>query len=263
MIWKSKPFTGSPVDPYSHLAEIYDHLMRHVDYAYWADYIELVFRRFESKPKTLLELACGTGNLAMLLSDRGYNLTGVDRSAAMISVAENKARVAGKKLTFKRGDMVSPPVTGPFDAVLCLYDSVNYLLDLGSIQRLLQEVKRHLNDQGLFVFDACTEMNSKRYFHKQIDQDSINGITYIRRSEYLPDQRIQVNEFQLVSQRDGERVHQIERHEQRIYPVTDLQSAITASGLEYIGAFDGFTFSKASERSNRVHFVARRSVARE
>lgn len=254
---KNRPLTGDPSVPYSRLAQIYDYLMRHVDYPFWTDYIELVFRRFHVKPVTILELACGTGSLASILTARGYRVTGVDRSETMIAVADRKARESGRMISFKTGDMVSPPVSGVFDAVLCLYDSANYLMDLGTMMRMFQAVKQHLHPGGLFIFDVCTENNSRRYFNGQIDQDSDGDFAYVRRSEFLPEQRIQVNEFQLVFGRGEERRQHFERHEQRIYAIADIDRTVKASGLELVGAFDGFTFSNASERSNRVHFVAR------
>ncbi|MBM3265561.1 MAG: class I SAM-dependent methyltransferase [candidate division Zixibacteria bacterium] len=233
--------------------------MRHVDYPFWADYIEDIFRRFRVKPGMILELACGTGNLASILATRGYRMTGVDRSAAMIAVAERKAQEAGQPILYKTGDMAMPPMSGFFDAALCLYDSANYLMDLDAMQRMFESVKRRLQPDGIFVFDVCTENNSRRYFHRQTDQETGRDFSYVRRSEYLAEPRIQVNEFRLVFRRGEERQHHFERHEQRIYPVADIENTLLASGFSLAGSFDGFTFSKASERSNRVHFVARHS----
>ena len=73
-----------PVDtpPYSALAAIYDHVMRHVDYVAWCDYIERLWDRFCARPRTVLDLACGTGTVALELARRGYRLTGVDGSPA-------------------------------------------------------------------------------------------------------------------------------------------------------------------------------------
>ncbi|MCY4545730.1 MAG: class I SAM-dependent methyltransferase, partial [Gemmatimonadetes bacterium] len=89
-----RPRKTLPADfelPYSELAQIYDHVMRHVDYIRWADYIQSVFTRFEATPKDVLELACGTGAMACILDDRGYRMTGIDRSERMIAVAKRKS----------------------------------------------------------------------------------------------------------------------------------------------------------------------------
>ena len=231
--------------------------MRHVDYRRWADYIQSVFARFEAAPKDLLELACGTGAMACVLDDRGYRMTGIDRSESMIAVAKRKALDGRRDIRFQAGDMVRMPAPGSYDAVLCLYDSINYVVDEADIAAMLNGLRGVLRAGGLFVFDVCTEINSRRYFHNQVDQESDGDFSYIRRCEYLPETRIQVNEFQITFNREGKRCTTRERHEQRIYPVARLAEICRESGYRVLGAFDGFSFEEASEKSDRVHYVVR------
>ena len=243
--------------PYSELARIYDHVMRHVDYMRWANYIQSVFTRFDATPKDILELACGTGAMACILDDRGYRMTGIDRSEDMIAVAKRKSVDAHQAIRFQAGDMVRMPVSGSFDVALCLYDSINYILEEADITAMLTGLRRVLGADGLFVFDACTEINSRRYFHNQVDQESKGDFSYVRRCEYVPETRIQVNEFQFTFNREGKRYSTRERHEQRIYPVARLAEICEESGYRVLGAFDGFSFEEASEKSNRVHYIVR------
>ena len=243
--------------PYSDLAQIYDHVMRHVDYRQWANYIQSVFTRFGVTPKDILELACGTGAMACILDDRGYRMTGVDRSERMIAVAKQKALDAHRTIRFQAGDMVRLPVSGSYDAVLCLYDSINYIMEEADILAMMNRLRAVINAGGLFIFDVCTEINSRRYFHNQVDQESKGDYSYIRRCEYVPDTGVQVNEFQLTFNRNGKRHSSLERHEQRIYPVARLAQLCREAGYHVLGAFDGFTFGEASEKSNRVHYVVR------
>lgn len=250
-----KPHPPDPPLPYSQLAPIYDHVMRHVDYDRWADYIQSVFERYGATPKDILELACGTGVMACILDDRGYRMTGMDRSENMIAVARQKALDGRRSIRFQAGDMVSMPVSGHFDAVLCLYDSINYIMDESDIAAMMDGLRGVLNTGGLFVFDVCTEINSRRYFHNQVDQESNGDFSYVRRCEYVPESRVQINEFQLTFHRGGKRYFSRERHEQRIYPVDRLAEICRESGYRVLGAFDGFSFGEASERSNRVHYV--------
>jgi len=252
-----KHWSDEPETPYSKLAEVYDYLMRHVDYVHWADYIESIFDRFDLSPDTLLELACGTGTLTSILTERGYNMTGVDHSKAMVDIAQHKAQELKQKMVFLEGDMVAPPATGPFDSAICLYDSVNYLMEPGRIIQMLKAVNSRINPGGLFIFDACTEINSRRYFNRQTDREGTDDFAYIRRSEYLAKDRIQVNEFQLLVKRGDRYDRYLERHEQKIYPITTILEACYTAGFDIVGTFDGFTFSPATEQSNRVHFVLR------
>ena len=246
--------------PYHQLAEIYDYVMRHVDYGQWADYIQSVFTRYKMMPQTILELACGTGSMASILSTRGYHVKGIDRSEGMISIARQKVQDGQVTMTFQHGDMVDPPINDTtFDVVLCLYDSINYLMDAKTLRQMFARVNTMLSPDGIFIFDACTEVNSRRFFHDAVDQESTDHFSYIRHSKYLAQERIQVNEFQMVFKHDGKYDEYIERHEQRIYPINQIKHICRETGFRNVDTFDGFTFESASERSNRVHFVMRPS----
>ena len=74
---------------YEFLAGGYDERTYDVAYAAWADYIERHFRR-GIPGKTILDLACGTGSLSVLLAEHGYRVIGVDLSEEMLAVADEK-----------------------------------------------------------------------------------------------------------------------------------------------------------------------------
>ena len=253
---KNSP-TGAPEVPYSQLAQVYDHVMRHVDYKQWGDYLQSVFSRFSVIPQDILELACGTGAMACILDQRGYRMTGMDRSKSMIAIAEQKSKESRRTISYQVGDMVCTPISQSYDTVLCLYDSINYVMEEVDILAMMQRLHPVINPGGLFVFDACTEINSRMYFHNQVDQESNEEFSYIRRSEYVPETRLQINDFQFIFNRNGKRYTTRERHEQRIYPVAKLAEVCRKAGYQVLGVFDGFTFDEASEKSNRVHYVVR------
>ena len=75
---------------YDNFALLYDELMGDVDYKSWYLYIEKIFKKFNKKPKGLLEMACGTGSLSYYLAKGGYDLTCFDISSEMLSIAYNK-----------------------------------------------------------------------------------------------------------------------------------------------------------------------------
>ena len=77
--------------PYEGLAPIYDYVMRHVDYVHWANHVQSLRRRHGGDTRHLLELACGTGNVACALAAQGCAVTGYDASEEMIRVAQEKA----------------------------------------------------------------------------------------------------------------------------------------------------------------------------
>ncbi len=241
--------------PYTRLAEIYDYVMRHVNYVQWADYVESAFARHNVAPSRVLDLACGTGSMALELRKRAYRASGADACREMLDVAEEKTRRAGCNVEFFHRNLLDLSDLPRFEAVLCLYDSINYLMTIEDVDRALKEVHAILLPQGVFVFDVCTETNSLRYFRGLTDKDSGDGFTYVRESFYR--NGIQFNRFDIRFKQTDEAVEEV--HRQRIYALADIRAALERSPFALEGAYDGFGFCEPDEGSDRVHFVLRKA----
>jgi SAM-dependent methyltransferase len=227
--------------------------MRHVDYRAWADYVEAAFAQHGANPIHVLDMACGTGTMALELSRRGYAMSGADASEAMLAVARRKVEAAGRAIPLHTADLRRVEGLPAFDAVICLYDSMNYMMSPEDMAQALRQVRPLVRQEGLFVFDVCTEANSMRYFRDMTDREVGDGFAYVRHSFYR--EGIQTNDFTIRFQASGESVR--ETHRQRIYPVRTVLETVAASDFALLGAYEGFTFHTASEESDRVHFVLR------
>lgn len=241
------------VPPYSRLASIYDYVMRHVDYAHWTDYVESLLQRHGLAPSRVLDLACGTGSLAVEFWKRGYQVAGADACEEMLAVAREKVRMVGCDIPFYHKSLLGLKGLSRFEWVLCLYDSINYLMTLEEVSRALEEIHRVVEPGGLFIFDICTETNSLRYFRDMTDKDRGSGFSYIRRSYY--DRGIQFNRFEIHFAATHEAVWEV--HQQRIYPLSDIERVIEASSFQAEGAYGGFGLLPPNDQSDRVHFVLR------
>ncbi len=228
--------------------------MRHVDYVQWADYIEAVFARHQATPSRVVDLACGTGSMALELRKRAYLASGADNCREMLDVAQEKTRRSGHSVEFFHRNLLDLTGLPRFEAALCLYDSMNYLMTIEDVARALEEVHTILPPQGIFIFDVCTETNSLRYFRKLTDRDRGDGFTYVRESFYR--NGIQFNRFKIRFTRTDEAVEEV--HRQRIYALPEMQAALEQSPFSIEGAYDGFSFCAPDEGSDRVHFVLRK-----
>ena len=141
---------------YDFLAGSYDALTTDVDYPTWADYIERHFARLGRPVRTVLDLACGTGSLTCELAGRGYEVTGVDKSPEMLSLAEEKCRDLDNRPRFFCEGMEALRLPGRVDACVCCLDSVNYVLQPRKLERAFRRVYDCLEPGGLFLFDADT-----------------------------------------------------------------------------------------------------------
>ena len=101
----------------------------------------------------VLDLCCGTGRLAGWLSERGFEVTGLDDSGQMLTVARMNAPDAA----FVQADARSFTLPEPVDLVLSTFDSVNHFASLDDLEEVFRCVHGALTDDGLFCFDFNTE----------------------------------------------------------------------------------------------------------
>ncbi|MCX6068474.1 MAG: class I SAM-dependent methyltransferase, partial [Chloroflexi bacterium] len=136
-------------------ADQYDLLYGDKDYEAECDLLEQVFNKGNGV-KSILDIGCGTGNHAIPLAQRGYQVTGVDLSENMLSHAREKAKAANapSSLTFQQGDARTVDVRQKFDAVLMMFAVLGYQLTNEDVFSALNTVRKHLNPSGLFIFDV-------------------------------------------------------------------------------------------------------------
>ena len=138
---------------YEGLAASYDALTTDVGYEKRADFLEKLFRRSRIPVHTVLDLACGTGTMTWLLTDRGYELIGVDGSEEMLAAAmEKSGQVEGIPPIFLHQSMPQLDLYGTVDAAICCLDSLNYLTRPADVQRTFRRLHLFIAPGGLLVF---------------------------------------------------------------------------------------------------------------
>lgn len=149
----------------SDYAEYYDVLYRDKDYETECDFLEQAFKRFsEKKPLTILDVGCGTGGHAILLARRGYKVTGVDMSEAMIAIAREKAKREGLDIPLYISPMEDLEVHQQFDVAISMFNTINYVVSDQALERALINIHRHLVPRGLFLFDFRNGITSLRSY---------------------------------------------------------------------------------------------------
>lgn len=134
----------------------YDEIYAEKSYVDECDLIDEAITRFQTKPvKSLIDVGCGTGTHAIELASRGYQVTGVDLSQAMLDHASRK--VITKDLTFIpefiRGDIRSFALNRKYDLAIMMFAVIGYLSDNEDVLSGLQNIRRHLNTGALFFCD--------------------------------------------------------------------------------------------------------------
>jgi len=157
--------------PYEQFSRFYDIVMG--DRSNAADFIRGLLEKYKPEAKTVLEIACGTGAILGFLADT-YEVTGLDRSRQMLALARKKL----PHIRFYQQSITSFCVARQFDAIVCVFDSINHLLSFAEWKKVFRQVARHLTHDGLFVFDVNTLGKLQRLtkgpaWSKEFDRDLV------------------------------------------------------------------------------------------
>lgn len=145
---------------YDQFAEYYDKVMWQPEKL--AKWIRVLTKQYNPGAHTILELACGTGNLLSLFKD-DYTITGLDLSQGMIDKAAAKIPDGN----FIKADMTSFSLNEKFDVVACVFDSINHLDGLDKWGQVFNQASQHLDDNGIFIFDFNTKFKLEELSKKE------------------------------------------------------------------------------------------------
>ena len=121
---------------YGEFSNFYDNYMAHVNYDQWAAKINVWTDQFSKhSPKRIFEIACGTGEITKRLVKQGREVMGGDISDIMLHIAAKKSN----DITFFRHDMLDSLPTTDIDLAVCVFDSINYLLEDNLILNLFKK----------------------------------------------------------------------------------------------------------------------------
>lgn len=256
---QSGPNAGAePAPSFSRIAPYYDDLMQDVPYAIWLEFILSLSARHGVHPTRILDLACGTGTISLMLAVRGYQVVGIDGSEPMLEVARRKESISGAHVEFIRGDLRSFEAPGAFDLVICLYDSLNNILEPEGIQQAFQAVSRSLAPDGLFIFDVNTEYAFRANLFTQENRRPQARVQYRWRSQYDYSSRICTVDMEFWVAEGGIRLHFSELHRQRAYSQAELDNWLEMAGLTPLASYDGTSFRPPRPHTDRLYCVARR-----
>lgn len=256
---------------YRHFAYVYDRLMDDTPYPQWLKFVHSFWSE-HGAPRTVVELGCGTGSLAIPLAQTGIRVTGVDLSTDMLAVARDKeesvlrrsAFAAGGSVRWLEQDMREWAAPEPADAVISFCDSMNYVTEPEGIVQVFRSTYEGLRAGGCFLFDMLTAKQFAEYAEAQPFVLNDEDIAYIWTVEYDGDERRIRHDLTVFVQDEaaetGRYLRFDEVHEQRAYPVEWIFRQLEESGFAEIRAYGDFRFVEADASTNRVFFVARKPL---
>ena len=235
--------------PYEHLSQVYDSGWSDFSVQY-VDWINKLLAERGIAQGRILDLACGTGILAIELALCGHTVYGIDISGEMIKKAREKASGLSN-ISFDIQNMDRFSVDGKFNLVACTFDSINYLRRLSQLRRMLFRVASVLDDNGIFIFDSNTEILYKSHSNETTRLE-LNNQQFIQHSRYDAIQNEAITAFSFS---DGT----YEIHRQRPYNYDELIPILSMAGLRVLNLYSWFETIPYSSKTAKLFCVAEKS----
>ena len=245
---------------YSSLAKVYDTLNTGCDYNALAEYLSKEIKNNEStNTELVLDLACGTGKLTLLLRELGYDMTGIDLSEDMLLVAREECYKNGiSDVLWLCQDMREFELYGTVDACVCCLDSINYLTKLSDVKKCFSLVYNYLVPDGIFVFDINTPHRFKNVYGSNDFILEEKGSLCAWQNRY--DEKSKLCHFYLSifeENSDGSYTRSDEIQKEKCYSRRQIEKALIDTGFEILGVYGDLSNTPATDTDEKWYFTAK------
>ena len=221
-----------------------------------AQFIKNLINEYNSNVSDILELGCGTGSVLEVLA-YDFNVTGIDQSSEMLKIAGKKLpRHGSNRAKFYRQSMYDFKLDKKFDAVICVYDTINHLTRFSQWKKLFRNVREHLKPSGVFVFDINTisKLDNLSFISSFVNKFKNNylvmDVKKIRKNVYNWDlkvfENIKDNNYKLYTENIEEVSFPIKKIREELIKNFVIKKIITKDSKRVSGS------------SDRVYFVCKR-----
>lgn len=245
---------------YEQFAQLYDELMEDAPYDKWVAFVLERLKKHQIEGKTLLDLACGTGELSVRFAKQGFSVTGIDLSSDMLAVARNKAEEQGLAIPFFEQDMADLQGFEGFDMIGIFCDSLNYLLSEEKVLQTFFHASSCLRKGGVLFFDVHSIFKMTELFMNQTFTVSDEHIAYIWDCfpGEFPNSVEHELSFFVLDQNDGKYNRIDEFHEQRTFSIEQYSLWLKKAGFEILEISADFEGKPPEQESERIFFMARK-----
>ena len=245
------------MNAYHNLAMSYDRLTNDVDYQAVADFYKQILAREGLQPRTAVDLACGTGSVALLLAQDGLQVTAVDMSQEMLCIASQRAQSLDNPPLFvcQRLERLSLP--RGVDLAVCALDSMDYIIDPADCEKAIGRIYRALNPGGCFIFDVNTP-EKLRAMDGQVFLDEDEDVYCVWRGEF--DEVTNICSYGMdLFQRHGSVWHRFfEEHREYAYSAQQLTGYLKSAGFTAIEVFADRKLAEPAPGEQRIYIKARK-----
>ena len=242
---------------YEALAASYDRLTNDVPYEAVLAFYHEILDRYGCKPASAVDLACGTGTMAILLAREGLSVLGVDQSEEMLTQAADKAAGMENPPWFVRQRMEKLRLPQPVDLVVCCLDGVNYVTEPAALREAFARVCKALNPGGLFIFDINSEAKL-RGLDGQIFLDEDEQVFCLWRAEFDEDTRLCSYGMDIFQKQGKLWQRSREEHLEYAYRTEELTQWLREAGFTAVQVYGDRLLVTPIPDEQRIFFAAQK-----
>ena len=245
------------MDAYKALAVSYDRLTNDVDYEAVVAFYKEILAREGLTPRTAVDLACGTGSVAMLLAKEGLQVTAVDMSEDMLTIASQKCTEMDNPPRWICQRLEELQLLRGVDLAVCALDSLDYITDPADCTQAIKRIYKALNPGGTFIFDVNTP-EKLRAMDGQVFLDEDDDVYCVWRGEF--DEKTNICSYGMdLFQREGECWYRsFEEHREYAYSREQLTGYLKDAGFTHVEVYADRRFESPREGEQRIYFKARK-----
>ena len=245
------------MDAYHELAQSYDRLTNDVDYEATVDFYYEILKREGLRPRTAVDLACGTGSVTAILAKKGLQVTGVDMSEEMLTVAQQKAPELDNQPRFVCQPLQELRLPRGVDMAVCALDSLDYITDPKDCKEAIRRVYKALNPGGIFIFDVNTP-EKLRAMDGQVFLDEDDDVYCGWRGEFDEQTNICSYGMDLFQRHGAVWERSFEEHCEYAYSAQQLTGYLKAAGFTHLRVYADRLFEAPREGEQRIYIKARK-----
>lgn len=249
------------MDAYKDLAVSYDRLTNDIDYDAVVEFYDQILRHERISPRTAVDLACGTGSVAIRFAKRGLRVTAVDMSEEMLTVASQKVAGLKNPPRFVCQPLQMLRLPRGVDLAVCALDSLDYITDPAECAQAIKQVYKALNPGGIFIFDVNTP-EKLWAMDGQVFLDEDDDVYCVWRGEF--DGKTNICSYGMdLFQRNGDLWRRsFEEHREYAYSESQLRTYLKEAGFTHVEVYADREFCAPGPGEQRIYFKARKGNVR-
>ena len=211
--------------------------------------------------KTVLDLGCGEGTFAMEMAKNNCDVTAVDNSEKLLTIAMQQATKQKLTINFINADIRNISFSQKFDLVTSWYDTLNYILKYKDLEKIFKNVYEALNPGGTFMFDMNTIYGLAVIWQRypSIIQQNNDELFEVHIPSYDYDNNIaslHIIGFRNIS---GNWIRFDEIHYEKGYSLDEIVNALKKASFKKINYWGNIVKKeKPTPKSGRIWFEAKK-----